>query len=214
VLISGDSGIGKTSLADVLAGMMRPTTFTAWLGSRRMDFDAYRAWVSHGAYISQSVRPWQRTVRECLHWAAADASESAMLAALADVGLDKRLVADGRGLDATLDGSSGRLSGGELQRLLLAQVLLRRPALAILDEATNALDAGAEAYVLAKVKQRLRGTAFVVISHRPSVACLADRSLVIGHDLEAGIEERINARAMHESPPPVVALDRARVVPP
>ncbi|WP_050997852.1 ATP-binding cassette domain-containing protein [Dyella japonica] len=185
LLISGDSGIGKTSLADVLAGMIRPAAFTAWLDGCRMDFDAYRAWVRNGAYISQSVRPWQRTVRDCLRWAAADATDAAMHAALVDVGLDKRLA--GQGLDATLDGSSGRLSGGELQRLLLAQVLLRRPALAILDEATNALDAGAEARVLSMVKQRLPGTILVVISHRASVADLADSSLVIGSDLVASV---------------------------
>ncbi|PMQ04602.1 Heterocyst differentiation ATP-binding protein HepA [Dyella sp. AD56] len=191
LLIRGDSGIGKTSLADVLAGMIRPAAFTAWLGARRMDFDAYRASVRNGAYISQSVRPWQRTVRDCLRWAAKDASEEAMHEALVDVGLDKRLASSRDGLDATLDGSSGRLSGGEIQRLLLAQVLLRRPTLAILDEATSALDAAAEARVLTIVRQRLPDTILIVISHRDGVASLADRSLTIGADLVATIKESI-----------------------
>jgi ATP-binding cassette subfamily C protein len=198
VLIRGDSGIGKTSLADVLAGMIRPAAFTAWLGARRMDFDHYRAWVRSGAYISQSVRPWQRTVRDCLRWAATDVSEEAMHAALVDVGLDKRLASSGGGLDATLDGSSGRLSGGEIQRLLLAQVLLRRPTLAILDEATSALDAGAEARVLTTLRQRLPDTILIVISHRVGVASLVDRSLTISADLVATINEsieRYNTRA-------------------
>lgn len=193
LLIRGDSGIGKTSLADVLAGMTRPSTFIAWRGSRRMDFDAYRAWVRNGAYISQSVRPWQRTVRECLQWAAGRAAEAAMHDALAAVGLDKRVAASGRGLEASLDGSSGRLSGGEIQRLLLAQVLLRRPTLAILDEATSALDRAAEARVLASLKHHLPDTVLVVISHRASVVHLADQTLTIGGDLAATIEKSGNA---------------------
>ncbi|PXV55911.1 ATP-binding cassette, subfamily C [Dyella jiangningensis] len=198
LLIRGDSGIGKTSLADVLAGMIRPAAFTAWLGASRMDFDAYRAWVRNGAYVSQSVRPWQRTVRDCLRWAAADATDEDMQQALADVGLDRRLATQGQGLDATLDSSSGRLSGGEIQRLLLAQVLLRRPALAILDEATSALDAAAEAHVLATIRQRLPDTILIVISHRAGVASLANRSLTIGADLVVTIRESIGSAGRAE----------------
>lgn len=190
LLVSGDSGIGKTSLADVLAGMIRPSTFTAWLDGRRLDFDAYAAWVRHGAYLSQNVRPWQRTVRECLRWADADASDETMQAALTDVGLERRLAGTSCGLEATLDGSSGRLSGGELQRLLLAQVLLRQPVLAILDEATNALDAAAENRVLATLRQKLPGSILIVISHRNTVAGLADQNLVISADLIATVRQK------------------------
>jgi len=81
--------------------------------------------VRNGAYVSQSVRPWQRTVRECLHWADPTAGEEILHAVLKDVGLDQRLATSRRGLDTELHGSSSRLSGGELQRLLLAQVILR-----------------------------------------------------------------------------------------
>src|SRR6185312_15087490 len=104
-------------------------------------FDAYRELVRHGAYVSQSVRPWQHSVRACLRWAAPDADDAAMLAALCDVGLGPRLAASPQGLETALHDASSRLSGGELQRLLLAQVVLRQPFLAVLDEATSALDA-------------------------------------------------------------------------
>src|SRR6185437_1771843 len=69
-LVAGDSGIGKTSLVDVLAGMTAPALFAARIDGRFVDFDAYRQMVHRGAYVSQSIRPWQRTVRECLLWAA------------------------------------------------------------------------------------------------------------------------------------------------
>jgi len=179
-LVSGDSGIGKSSLVDVLAGMARPDIFVARLGSEVLDFDAYRQLVSNGAYVSQSVRPWQHTVRECLRWAAPTAADASLREALADVGLDRRLA--GAGLDTSLADASSRLSGGELQRLLLAQVILRQPVLAVLDEATSALDAASERAVLAAMKRRLPHTVMVVVSHRPGLVALAEQCLVIGPD--------------------------------
>lgn len=181
-LVSGDSGIGKSSLIDALAGMTRPEVFVATAGGVPVDFDGYRAVVSHGAYVSQSVRPWQHTVRECLLWAAPGASDASLSEALADVGLDRRLATSDAGLDTSLADASSRLSGGELQRLLLAQVILRQPVLALLDEATSALDAASEMSVLAAMKRRLPKTILVVVSHRTGVASLADQVLAIDGD--------------------------------
>ncbi|NID15927.1 ATP-binding cassette domain-containing protein [Luteibacter yeojuensis] len=181
-LVCGDSGIGKTSLVDVLAGMAPPEAFSARAGRASLGFEAYRALVSKGAYVSQGVRLWQHTVRECLAWAAPDADDATLREALADVGLDRRLDDSAEGLDTALADASSRLSGGELQRLLLAQVILRRPRLAVLDEATSALDAASELNVLAALKRRLPSTILLVVSHRPGVAVLADQSIAIDSD--------------------------------
>lgn len=178
-LVCGDSGIGKSSLVDVLAGMVTPTLFRARTGGRSIDFPGYAALVRKGAYVSQSVRPWQTTVRECLRWAAPDATEAMMLQALVDVGLGKRLADASTALDTTLNSASSRLSGGELQRLLLAQVLLHGPAIALLDEATSALDAESELAVLSVLKRRLSQTVLIVVSHRAGVAAVADQCLAI-----------------------------------
>jgi len=179
-LITGDSGIGKSSLVDALAGMAAPRAFAAHMGARSFRFDDYRALIRRGAYVSQSVRPWQHSVRECLLWAAPDASEDVLRSALSDVGLDKRLAGSRDGLDTALNASSSRLSGGELQRLLLAQVIVRQPFLALLDEATSALDAAAEMAVLSAMKRRLPHTIMIVVSHRGGVAAVADQCLTIG----------------------------------
>lgn len=178
-VISGDSGIGKSSLVDVLAGMMAPEAFVARLAGRPIGFDAYRELVRHGAYVSQQVRPWQRSVRDCLRWAAPGSSDEALRRALVDVGLGWLLAPAQRGLDTALHDTASRLSGGELQRLLLAQVILRQPCLALLDEATGALDAEAEIAVLAALKRRLPHTILVVVSHRTGVVAMADRCLRI-----------------------------------
>lgn len=178
-LIAGDSGIGKSSLADVLAGMTAPVHFAARIDGRCVDFDAYRQRVRKGAYVSQSIRPWQRTVRECLLWAAPDSTDESLHDVLADVGLGSRLHGIHDGLDLELQGSSCRLSGGELQRLLLAQVILRQPFVAVLDEATGALDANSEMNVLAALKRRLPQTILIVVSHRHGPLRIADQCLRI-----------------------------------
>lgn len=196
-LISGDSGIGKSSLVDVLAGMMTPEAFVARAGERSIGFDEYRELVRHGAYVSQNVRPWQHSVRECLLWAAPEATDEMLRCALADVGLDKRLASSPHGLDTVLHDSSSRLSGGELQRLMLAQVILRQPFLALLDEATSALDAASEIVVLSAMKRRLPRTILVVVSHRPGIAAVADQCLTIGNDLAVTVIGK--AKSQHTS---------------
>jgi ATP-binding cassette subfamily C protein len=178
-LITGDSGAGKSTLADVLAGMTAPATFAARSGGRSVGFDVYRQLVRRGAYVSQHVRPWQCTVRECLLWVAPDASDECLRGVLADVGLGKRLGGMQDGLEVELQGSSCCLSGGELQRLLLAQVILRQPSLAVLDEATGALDAASEMRVLAALKQRLPRTVLIVVAHRHGPAGIAEQCLHI-----------------------------------
>jgi ABC-type multidrug transport system fused ATPase/permease subunit len=193
-LISGDSGIGKSSLVDVLAGMMTPETFAARVGERSIGFDEYRELVRRGAYVSQNVRPWQHSVRECLLWAAPAATDEVLRSVLMDVGLDHRLAGSQHGLDTALSSSSSRLSGGELQRLLLAQVILRQPFLALLDEATSALDAVSEIAVLSALKRRLPQTILIVVSHRNGVAAIADQCLNIANNLAVTVDGKSDLR--------------------
>jgi ATP-binding cassette, subfamily C, bacterial len=138
--------------------------------------------VRRGAYVSQSVRPWQRSIRECLLWAAPDASDDALMRVLDDVGLARRLADTQRDLDSAIDNASSKLSGGELQRLLLAQVILRQPRVALLDEATSALDLASEIRLLSLLRQRLPQTILIVVSHRAEVMAVADQCIAIAAD--------------------------------
>lgn len=191
-LVCGDSGIGKSCLVDILAGMMEPAAFEADIDGRTIGFDDYRALVAPGAYVSQQVRPWHASVRESLLWAAPDATEARMWAAMADVGLERRLHRTDHGLDTALQDSGSRFSGGELQRLMLAQVLLRQPALAILDEATGALDAASEREVLSTLRRRLPHAAVIVVSHRTALASMAAQSLEIdGSGIASATRRRV-----------------------
>lgn len=194
-LVAGDSGIGKSSLADVVAGMATPVSFAARIDGDPVDYNTYRQFVRRGAYVSQGVRPWQRTVRECLLWAAPDATDRHLREALTDVGFAKRLRDAHGDLDTELQGASCRLSGGELQRLLLAQVMLRQPFIAVLDEATGALDEASETNVLATLKRRLPQTILIVVSHRRGPLVIADQCLRLGHGGVATIVRKGVAQA-------------------
>jgi ATP-binding cassette subfamily C protein len=194
-VVAGDSGIGKTSLVDVLAGMTAPVFFAAHVDGRCVDFDAYRQLVRKGAYVSQSIRPWQRTVRECLSWVAPGSTDECLHQVLADVGLDTRLQGVRDGLDLEVRGSSCRLSGGELQRVLLAQVILRQPFVAVLDEATGALDAASEMKVLETLKRRLPQTILIVVSHRHGPLDLADQCVHMGQAGRARVVKTAMAEA-------------------
>jgi ATP-binding cassette subfamily C protein len=99
-----------------------------------------------------------------------------------DVGLAAPAPDGQAAVEIALRSSAEKLSGGEVQRLLLAQVMLRRPTLALLDESTGALDAASELAVLATLKRRLRDTVLIVVSHRAGVSELADQRLEIGTD--------------------------------
>jgi ATP-binding cassette subfamily C protein len=182
ILVCGHSGAGKSSLMDVLAGLVAPQAFSARLNGVPIDFDSYRQRVGRGAYLSQGVRPWQPTVRECLLWAAPAATDGELHQAMLDVGLAAPAPDGQAAVEIALRSSAEKLSGGEVQRLLLAQVMLRRPTLALLDESTGALDAASELAVLATLKRRLRDTVLIVVSHRAGVSELADQRLEIGTD--------------------------------
>ena len=189
-VIQGDSGIGKSSLVDVLAGLVAPAYFRATIDGRSLAFEDYGALARRGAYVSQSARPWHAHVSECLRWAAPQADDETMHRALVAVGLGRRVLDDGAGLATALDDASSRFSGGELQRLMLAQVLLRRPFLAVLDEAMGALDAASELELLSMLKRELPQTILLVVSHRTGVVEGADQCLNIGHDFVATVFRR------------------------
>ncbi|MDQ0251855.1 ABC-type multidrug transport system fused ATPase/permease subunit [Sphingomonas kyeonggiensis] len=192
--IAGPSGVGKTTLLDLMAGILRPDTGQV----QRAGTDG-TGFANTLAYVGQDPVLGGRTLRESLAWSSgAEASE--METALRFVGAGALLQRIG-GIDAPLGERGAMISGGERQRIGLARALLRRPALLLLDEALNALDAESEQDILAALAGLALRPTIVIVAHRPQAFVLCEQIIHLSRRHPPRIEEREQApRPMHEVP--------------
>jgi len=174
----GHSGAGKSTLADILGGLLAPARGRMWVDGEPLDAAARRAWRGQVAYVQQEAVLFAGTVRDNLLWARPEAGEAELARALERAAARFAFALPG-GLDCDLGEGGRQLSGGERQRIALARALMREPRLLILDEATSAIDAAAEAEVAAAVEQLKGSLTIVIIGHRGLLTELADRQVTL-----------------------------------
>jgi ATP-binding cassette subfamily C protein len=194
--IVGPSGAGKSTLGDLVMGLYPADSGRITIDGVPLALSAARVWRERIGYVANETALFRLTVRENLLWARPDASEGDMLEALRLAVADEFAQALPQGLDTVVGERGGMLSQGECQRIALARAILRRPALLILDEATNSLDYDNEARVLGAI-EALRGELTVLmIAHRLSTIRWADLIYVLenGAVVESGGWDELNQR--------------------
>jgi ATP-binding cassette subfamily C protein len=161
----GPSGCGKTTVADLVTGLLGPTSGCVTIDDVELNGELAPEWRRRIGYVAQDAFFFHDTVRANLRWAAPAASVTDIEKALRDAAAEFVFTLP-QGLNTLIGDRGTRLSGGERQRLALARALLRRPRLLVLDEATSALDPGNERKVL-DVIDGLRGSmTILLITHR------------------------------------------------
>jgi len=181
VALVGSSGAGKSSIADLLAGLYEPTHGEILLdGTDLRSFDP-QTWQKRIGVVSQDTFLFNATIADNITFGSPGATqadvESAAQHAQAAAFISK--LPDGYN---TLVGERGyKLSGGQRQRLSLARAILRDPELLILDEATSALDTESERLVQEAIDQFDRQHTILVIAHRLSTIVNADCIYVLDH---------------------------------
>lgn len=196
IVIVGPSGIGKTTLALTLAGMLAPRAGTATLNGAP-TWEADRADVTrHVTITAEDAHIFATSVLENLKVSRPDLDRGEAEHLVSAVGLGSWLAALPQGID-TLIGSGGTtVSGGERRRLLIARALAAPAPLLIVDEAGEHLDSStADSLVRSLLTDPERGV--VLISHRLSALDAADEVIVLGRSDESQ-PARIEARGTHE----------------
>lgn len=178
--IVGESGHGKTTLIDLIAGLQKPDTGRILIDGNPLSDDLLHGWKAGLGYLPQDSFFIDGTLRENLVWDSGNGiTDEVILDVLAQVNATHLVKRFRKGLDAFVVNFPFTFSGGECQRLALARVLLRRPSLLLLDEATSSLDAENEATVmdvLAQLKERIT---IVFVTHRESAVRWFDEVIKI-----------------------------------
>ncbi|MFC5835758.1 ABC transporter ATP-binding protein [Nonomuraea insulae] len=179
VALVGSSGAGKSTIAQLLPRLYDVDSGAVRLGGvdvRDLSADSIRDTLG---MVTQDGHLFHETIRANLLLARPEAEEEEIWDALTRARLATLIASLPDGLDTVVGERGYRLSGGERQRLTIARLLLARPQVVILDEATAALDSTSEAAVQAALGEALEGRTAVVIAHRLSTVRAADVILVI-----------------------------------
>ena len=194
--IVGPSGAGKTTMSALLPRLYDVTQGAIEInGTDIRDFTAQSLRDSIGV-VMQDAHLFHETITENLRYAKEDATEEEMIEACKAAQIWNLIDSLPNGFDTMVGERGHRLSGGEKQRLAIARLLLKAPAIVILDEATAHLDSENESLVHEALKVALRGRTSIVIAHRLSTVMEADQILVLekGEIKERGRHEELIAR--------------------
>lgn len=193
IAIVGPSGSGKSTLINLI-----PRLYDVIDGSvlfdgedvRRLDLGFLRENIG---IVSQETYLFNGTIRENLLYAKPDATEAELIEACRQANIYDFVEKQEQGLDTVVGNRGLKLSGGEKQRISIARILLKDPALLIFDEATSALDSISEQKIQDAIEPLIASRTGILIAHRLSTVLAADEILVIkdGEIAERGTHQEL-----------------------
>lgn len=199
VAVVGSSGAGKTTLVDLVIGLLRPQSGEIWIDEEPLGQIDMKQWRRMIGYVPQETVLFNDTIRTNLTLGDPDLTEPRVIEALRQAGAWDFVQELPDGLDAVVGEHGAKLSGGQRQRLAIARALVRRPVLLVLDEATTALDPATESEICKTIRDLAGQITVLAISHQPAVQQAAD------------VVYRIESGAVLPADRPAKALDPTTV---
>ncbi|MFE2494261.1 thiol reductant ABC exporter subunit CydD [Streptomyces scopuliridis] len=179
VALVGPSGIGKTTLLNVLLGFAVPDEGRVRVDGRDLTSLDPARWRERIAWVPQRPYLFAGTIAENVRLARPDADDAAVRDALRDAGAYDFVAALPDGPDTALGEDGAGLSAGQRQRLALARAFLADRPLLLLDEPTAALDGETEAGIVEAVRRLAVGRTVLLVVHRPALLAVADRVVTL-----------------------------------
>jgi ATP-binding cassette subfamily B protein len=179
VALVGPSGAGKTTISQLVPRVYDANAGRVLIGGQDVRDLGLQSLHDAIGVVAQDAHLFHDTIRANLLYAKPDADEQELVRALQAAQIWDLVSGMPQGLETVVGDRGHRLSGGEKQRLAIARVLLKAPAIVILDEATAHLDSESEVAVQRALAAALQGRTSLVIAHRLSTIRSADQILVI-----------------------------------
>lgn len=178
VAITGPSGAGKTSLVDLMLGVIHPSAGVVTI-SKVNPRDCFEIWPGKIAYVPQTIFITNGTIRDniCLGIPDEEVNDSQIWNVLENVSLKDFVSTLPNQLDSLVGEAGASISGGQRQRLGIARALYSNPQILIMDEATSSLDAETEAKIAESISRLKGNLTLILIAHRLSTVKNADRVL-------------------------------------
>ena len=165
--IVGTSGAGKTTIVDVLLGLLEPESGRILADGVDVKTN-YRGWLKNIGYIPQTIFMTDSTIRKNVAFGVPEEEidDGKVWQALKEAALDEFVKELPEGLDTQIGERGIRLSGGQRQRIGIARALFEDPEVLVLDEATSALDNDTEAAIMDSINRLHGRKTLVIIAHR------------------------------------------------
>jgi ATP-binding cassette, subfamily C, bacterial len=176
--ILGESGRGKTTLIDLISGLQKPDAGMIIADGQTLTDELLPSWKSGIGYLPQDSFFIDGTLRENLVWDSnSEIRDEEIYEVLEQVNAGHLAKRFKEGLDARIVNYAYNFSGGECQRLALARVLLRKPNLLLLDEATASLDTDNETLIMEVITRLKKKVTIIFITHRISLLPYFDKTI-------------------------------------
>jgi subfamily B ATP-binding cassette protein MsbA len=184
----GPSGAGKTTIANILLRNLQASGGEVTIDGVPLDDIRAADWHQRIAAVSQEIFLFDGSIRDNIRYGLLEATDEEIAAAAKLAYADEFIDKFPDGYEANVGERGSRLSGGQRQRIALARALIRKPAILVIDEATNALDSHSEQLIQRALDSIRMTTTVLTVAHRLSTVRNADQILVIdgGEIIERG----------------------------
>ena len=175
--VVGSSGAGKTTLVQVMTGLLEPQTGRFYVNEGEVEHADFRAFAKAISFVPQTAHLFSGSIRENLVFFRTNVSDSDVIAAVDKAMLSDDIARMPQGLDTDVGPSGARLSGGQRQRVAIARALLDRPSFLVLDEPTSSLDRESQAGIIDTLQHLRGGIGLIVVTHSRDLGPLFDRTV-------------------------------------
>ena len=178
--VVGENGCGKSTLIKIMERFEREQSGTLAVDGRRLDDINLKDWREHVGYLFQGNQIIQGTIRENIAYGVhREFTEEELIEAAKQAKAYDFIMGKEEGFDTQISRFDNKCSGGEMQRIAIARILLKQPKLLIMDEATSGIDVVSEKEVLEALMRLMEGRTVIMVSHDINLIRKADNLIVL-----------------------------------